>query len=121
MFDLGKILRQLREKHGYTQSEVAKKVNVSPGAVLRWENNGTEPSTEKLIELSILYNIPINYLIGIPLEDTLPIDRLSPDEQKIIQSLVAEFKRKKIAVVPGKYTREQQTIINALFEAFYRQ
>lgn len=117
MFDLGKVLKSLRVQHGYTQSDVGDKLDVSTGSVGRWENNASIPSTEKFIEIAILYNIPINYLVGIPLEETLSINGLTPDQRHILQAIVADFRRDK-GVTAGKYTLEQQQLINALFNEF---
>ena len=96
MFDLGLILKTLREQHGYTQAEVAKKLNIAPGTVSRWETNDNTPSTERLIEIAILYNTPINHLIGRPMEDTLSINKLTPDQQHIIMAIVSDFTQKEI-------------------------
>lgn len=115
MFNFGMVLRL---QHGYSQSEVANKLNVTHGTIGRWENNSSTPSTEKLIELSILYNIPLNHLIGVPMEETLYINSLSPDKQNLMQAIAAEFKQSPKDKVNGKYSKEQQQILNALFEEF---
>lgn len=118
MFDLGLLLRTLREKHGYTQAEASKKLNISTATIGRWENNIVKPSTEKLIESAILYNTPLNYFIGEPLEETLSIEGLSPDKQHIIRAIAAEFRSVTDKGATDKYTEKQQRIMNELFEAF---
>lgn len=118
LFNFGMVLHQLRLQHGYSQSEVANKLNVTHGTIGRWENNSSTPSTEKLIELSILYNIPLNHLIGVPMKETLYINSLSPDKQNLMQAIAAEFKQSPKDKVNGKYSKEQQQILNALFEEF---
>lgn len=118
MFDLGLILKTLREQHGYTQAEVAKKLNIAPGTVSRWETNDNTPSTERLIEIAILYNTPINHLIGRPMEDTLSINKLTPDQQHIIMAIVSDFTQKEINHLSDKFSRRQQSIINALLDEF---
>jgi len=112
------LLNQLRKQHGYSQQEVGNKLDVTHGTIGRWENNSSKPPTEKLIELSILYNIPLNYLIGVPMEETLYISSLSPDKQNLMQAIAAEFKRSHKDKEKGKYSKEQQLILNALFEEF---
>lgn len=50
------ILKEFREKNGWTQEELAEKVGVSKGTINRWEQRKSNPSklaTEKLIELGI--------------------------------------------------------------------
>lgn len=120
MFDRGGLLKLLREKHGYTQIEVAKKLNVSLSTVGRWENNVACPSTEKYIELAILYNTSLNCLLGIPVKEKLSIEGLTPEQQNIIQAIVKNFHHPKIKGAEENYTHEQQVILNALFEVFCR-
>ncbi|PID82201.1 MAG: hypothetical protein CSB16_02515 [Clostridiales bacterium] len=62
-------LFQLRKKNGFTQQELAEKLNVTRQAVSRWEMNSSIPSTEKLILISKLYGINIDYLISEDEED----------------------------------------------------
>ena len=57
-------LVQLRKEKGLTQIELAEAVNVSRQAVSKWESGGALPSTENLIFLSKLYEIPIDYLVN---------------------------------------------------------
>lgn len=118
MFNLGLILKTLRDQHGYTQVEAANKLNIKSGTVSNWENNVSRPSSEKLIELAFLYNTPLNYLLGESLEETLLINNLTPDQQNILKALVNEFSRERKLNVRGKYTLEQKQILDALFEQF---
>lgn len=115
------ILRDLRDKHGYTQIEVSKRLNVSIATIVRWENSSVAPPTERMIELAILYNTSINYLIGEPLEEILSIDNLTLVQQQVIQAIANDFRKSK--KMSGKrnnerYTMEQQHIINSLLQAF---
>ena len=60
------ILYNLRTKKGLSQDELAEKVFVTRQAVSRWENGETVPNTETLKQLSKLYNVSINTLLGLP-------------------------------------------------------
>ena len=60
------VLLDLRTKRGLSQDEVAEKVFVTRQAVSRWENGDTVPNTETLKQLSRLYNVSINTLLGAP-------------------------------------------------------
>ena len=60
------ILYNLRTKNGLSQDELAEKVFVTRQAVSRWENGETVPNTETLKQLSKLYNVSINTLLGLP-------------------------------------------------------
>ena len=60
------ILLKLRNKSGLSQEELAEKVYVTRQAVSRWETGETLPNTETLKQLSKLYNVSINTLLGSP-------------------------------------------------------
>lgn len=60
---ISKYLQLLRKNHGYTQEDLAKKLNVSRQAVSKWETGTTIPELEILLKLSKLYGITINEII----------------------------------------------------------
>ena len=60
------ILKDLREKSGLTQEQLAEKVLVTRQAVSRWETGETQPNTETLKLLSREFNVSINTLLGAP-------------------------------------------------------
>ena len=52
----------LRKKAGITQKELAKKLNVSQQAVVKWEKGSSFPSADKLPELARALNCNIEEL-----------------------------------------------------------
>ena len=64
--EIKEILLKLRNKAGLSQEELAEKVYVTRQAVSRWETGETLPNTETLKQLSRLYNVSINTLLGSP-------------------------------------------------------
>lgn len=62
--NLGINIKRLREAKGYSQELVAEKLGVSRQAVSKWENNISEPSTENLRNISILFDVEIESLIN---------------------------------------------------------
>ena len=60
------ILKNLREKNGLTQEQVAQRVMVTRQAVSRWETGETQPNTETLKLLSREFDVSINTLLGSP-------------------------------------------------------
>lgn len=47
------------------QREIAKRFNVTPGAVCLWERGNTEPSASVLAELARLYGVSVDWLVGL--------------------------------------------------------
>ena len=60
------VLYELRTKHELTQDELAEKVFVTRQAVSRWETGETVPNSETLKQLSKIFNVSINTLLGSP-------------------------------------------------------
>lgn len=55
MYDFGLRLKQLREKHNLSQSQVAKRLGITRAAISSYENNISLPSVNVLAELALLY------------------------------------------------------------------
>ena len=62
--NLGEKLKQARENANLSQQDVADKLNVSRQTISKYELNINEPDLETLKELSYLYQVDINYLLG---------------------------------------------------------
>lgn len=60
------VIFELRTKNSLSQDELAEKVYVTRQAVSRWENGETIPNTETLKQLSKLFDVSINTLLGSP-------------------------------------------------------
>ena len=60
------ILKELREKNGLTQEQMAEKLMVTRQAVSRWETGETQPNTDTLKLLSKEFGVSINTLLGSP-------------------------------------------------------
>lgn len=69
---LSEKLAALRKEHGYSQLYVAERLNVSRQAISRWEVGSSVPSTENLMELSLLYDISLDELVGRNTEEMIP-------------------------------------------------
>ena len=60
------IIKDLREKSGLTQEQLAERVLVTRQAVSRWETGETQPNTDTLKLLSREFDVSINTLLGSP-------------------------------------------------------
>lgn len=54
---------ELRVQNGYSQEFLAEKLGVSRQAVSKWELGITLPETDKLVAISDLFNVSIDYLL----------------------------------------------------------
>lgn len=53
----------LRNQSGYSQEQLAERMGVSRQAVSKWESGITLPETEKIIQLSNLFDVPTDFLL----------------------------------------------------------
>ena len=60
-----KRIKLLRERIGYSQLDIAKKVGVNRSLIALWENGYANISLKQLIKLSYIFQVPIDYILGI--------------------------------------------------------
>lgn len=123
-------LKELRIEKNLTQDELGEKIHVSRQAVSRWENGETMPGVDTLKELSNLFGVTINKLLGEPArlvcqccgmpldEDSISSDpdgAANPDyckwcytDGKFVYKSLPELVEYLVGHVPlGEFTREQ--------------
>lgn len=61
---LAKRLKQARNKAGYTQIDAAKKLGISNGTLSGYERNYRDPDTNVLNDMSTLYEVSTDWLLG---------------------------------------------------------
>lgn len=57
-------LKELRDEKGWTQSRVARTIDVSDNCYNFWERRTRIPSLENIIKLADAFNVSIDYLVG---------------------------------------------------------
>lgn len=60
----GPIIKKLRKEKNLTQKELGFLLNVSRNAVTNWECGTRMPSADQYHELSKIFDVPINYILG---------------------------------------------------------
>lgn len=73
MTDFGERLKLLRTDKKYTQAQVAKKLNKTKAAICNYENGQKFPSLQTLIDIAELFNVSLDYLIGLNQKETISI------------------------------------------------
>lgn len=61
---LGERIQRGRKEAGLSQEELAEFLGVSRQAVSKWENDSGYPEMEKMIRLSQIYQVSLDYLVG---------------------------------------------------------
>lgn len=98
---LGKKIAALRKENGYTQDELAEKLNVSPQAVSKWENNISCPDIMLLPDISRLLGVTIDELLtDAPKKETamLPKEQRKSLDDMMLKVIVNSSKGDKVKV-----------------------
>ncbi len=74
-------LIDLRKKSGWSQEELAEKLNVSRQAVSKWESAQSVPDMSRIIQLSELFGVSTDYLLKDNMELTEQAQEAVPDSQ----------------------------------------
>lgn len=59
-----KRVKELREKRNMSMEQLAKELNVTKSRVNMWENNGTIPRNDVLLQLAKFFEVSTDYLLG---------------------------------------------------------
>lgn len=57
-------IKELRKEQGFTQKQLADKLQVSNSAVCDWERGRTQPDLETLVAIARLFGVSVDYLLG---------------------------------------------------------
>ena len=76
-------LVQLRKSKGWSQEDLAEKLNVSRQAISRWENGTALPDAVNLRQLSHLYDVSSDYLLNDDYESDDDLPRVKNVEAKL--------------------------------------
>ncbi|MBE6771933.1 MAG: helix-turn-helix transcriptional regulator [Ruminococcaceae bacterium] len=97
-----KIIR-LRKKNGWSQEELAEKMNVSRQAVSKWESAQSVPDIDKFLLLSNLFGVTTDYLLKDEIEIEEYTDGTDEGIRRVTMAEANEYIecRKKAAVLIG--------------------
>jgi transcriptional regulator with XRE-family HTH domain len=92
MFEtLGVRIAELRKKSGMSQSELARRLDVSRSSVQSWECGENHPSTDNLISLSKLFHVSADYLLELTPNQSINVDAYDKQAQELLFRLVQYF------------------------------
>ena len=93
-------LQTLRKKMGYSQQELASKVNVVRQTVSKWEQGLSVPDVDLLVRLSQVLETPVSVLLGENMEERKEADMKEIAERlELINAQLVQQKRRKQMVI----------------------
>ena len=115
----GEKLKVLRKEKGYSQEEFAGLLNVSRQAVSKWESDRGTPETDKLLQISNMFGVTLDYLLKEESSD----ENMQTDGYYVSREMIDGFlsykreRAKKIAIGVGLI------VVSDVFACFsdYRQ
>lgn len=94
--DFNNRLYQLRKQKGFSQEELANRLNVSRQTVSKWEVGDSTPDMEKLIAMSDLFDVSLDKLVmGKDDEPATPSSTMSEFTQMLNEKVLTKDNKKK--------------------------
>ena len=87
-------IKDLRENAGYSQSQLAKKLDVTRSSVNAWEMGISSPTTPYVVAMAKLFHTSTDYILGMESELTLSLDPFTEEEISLIYHLLKYFDSK---------------------------
>lgn len=116
MFDFGLRIRQLRESRNMSQEELGRRVGRSKPVISSYENNIKTPTLEVLISISNVFNVSLDYLVGIEKKEALYLNNLNDTQTEILKLIYEEFTDNSIKA--KELSNRQQKILSMLLVEF---
>ena len=94
-------IKNLRKNKGFTQEELANKLNVVRQTVSKWEKGYSVPDAEMLKKIAEILETDVSQLLGSSIEETSNTDLVAEQLSRINEQLVIKNRRiwKTIGVV----------------------
>ena len=81
-------ISELREQQNMTQAELAKRLGITRSSVNAWEQGISVPSTQYIVELSALFGVSTDYLLGVRPTATLSVAGLTERDILAVAALI---------------------------------
>lgn len=88
---LGKRIKELREKQGMKQMDLAEMTNIGRSSIGSYEIESETPTYVNLIKLAETLNVSTDYLLGYDTEDYLDLSGIDEKQREYINELYNVF------------------------------
>ena len=76
-----------------TQSALAKKLGITRSSVNAWEMGISVPSTQYIIELSRIFCVSTDYLLGVDKSSTIDVSGLSESDVQLLYRIITHLRQ----------------------------
>lgn len=84
-------IKFLREKAGYSQAQLAKKLDVTRSSVNAWEMDLSTPTSQYVVAMARLFHVTTDYLLGLESEFSLSLENYTQEEIALLYNMVKYF------------------------------
>ena len=84
-------IKQLREQAGYSQAQLAKRLDVTRSSVNAWEMGLSMPTTQYVVTLAKLFHVSADYLLGLTASSSIVLDGYTQEEIEMLYKLIRFF------------------------------
>ena len=119
VYDFGIILKELRAKKKMTQKKLADSLELTVGAVSKYETGESLPPFEVVRSLSAIFNVSTDYLYGYEPKDKISTYGLTDTQAEIIRNLTDMF-RDGVHTIGRQITTEQSVILGQIVAEFLK-
>ncbi len=119
MFDFGLRIQQLRISHKLSQEALGKKLNRSKSVIWAYENNTATPPLDILVQLAVIFNVSLDYLVGIDKNEMVSVSGLNDNQKELVLLLINELKAG--STYFNGLTTKQQDVVNRVMVEFSKK
>ena len=87
-------IRELREKHGMSQTDLAETLHTTRSTVNSWEQDISIPSTRFVVEMADLFHVSTDYLLREDPERTLNTSGLNQADLRMLTDIIRYMRRR---------------------------
>ncbi len=81
-------IKELRELAGYSQAQLAKKLDVTRSSVNAWEMELSSPTAAYLVEMARLFHTTTDDILGLSQEEQISLRGMNDQEKRLVYDLV---------------------------------
>lgn len=94
MVNFGDKLRALRTESGMTQTDLARRLNITKSVVSYYELQERTPSPDVLIKLADVFHVSTDYLLGINHKKMIDVSDLSDEDIRFLLITIETLRKK---------------------------
>lgn len=80
-------IKALREARGWTQAELARRMNMTRNGINSWEQGLSMPSPPSLVDLARLFSVSTDYLLGVENYSAVNVTGLNEEDVALLAQL----------------------------------